>query len=50
MFRSNYLDYAALMAQLGTWAQQHPEFVRLSVLGKSAEGRDIPLLTLTPAR
>ncbi len=46
MFRSNYLDYAALMAQLGTWAQQHPEFVRLSVLGKSAEGRDIPLLTL----
>ena len=46
MFRSNYLDYAALCAQLKSWADTFPDFVRLSSLGTSAEGRDIPLLTL----
>lgn len=46
MFRTQYLDYAALIAQLQDWAQSHPEFVSLSTLGKSAEGRDIPLLTI----
>jgi hypothetical protein len=46
MFRTNYVDYAQLWEQLSTWAEQYPAFVRLSVLGKSAQGRDIPLLTI----
>jgi hypothetical protein len=46
MFRSRYLDYAALSAQLAAWAKKHPDLVRLSTLGKSAEGRDIPLVTI----
>lgn len=46
MFRSTYLDHAQLWAQLNTWAQQHPDFVQVSVLGQSAQGRDIPLLTI----
>jgi hypothetical protein len=46
MFRNQYLRYDDLMAQLQAWARQHPRFVRLSSIGRSAEGREIPLLTI----
>lgn len=46
MFRTNYLDYQALSAQLAAWARDYPEFVHLSSIGKSAQGREIPLLTI----
>ncbi len=48
MFRTKYLDYAELTAQLKTWADAHPGFVKLTTLGKSRDGRDIPLLILGP--
>ncbi len=48
MFRTKYLDHTELTTQLKEWARLYPDFVRLSTLGKSAEGRDIPLLTLGP--
>ena len=48
MFRTKYLDYAELAQQLQTWANAHSDFVRLTSLGKSREGRDIPLLIIGP--
>ncbi|HET7403749.1 MAG TPA: M14 family zinc carboxypeptidase, partial [Usitatibacter sp.] len=46
MFRTRYVDYGELMRELEAWARERPQLVRLSSIGKSAEGRDIPLLTI----
>jgi hypothetical protein len=46
MFRSKYLDYAELMQQVREWSSKHPELVRLESLGKTAEGRDIPVVVI----
>ena len=46
MFRKKYLDYAELTAQLQSWAERHPSFVRLQSIGTSREGRDVHLLTV----
>jgi len=46
MFRTQYLDYAQLTAQLKTWADAHPGFVKLSSIGKSREGRELWMLTV----
>src|SRR5712692_4468238 len=46
MFRSKYLDYSELTHQLDAWAGKFPALVRVTSIGKSVEGRDIPLLTI----
>ena len=47
-FRSDYLDYEALTAQLEAWAKAFPELCRLESLGTTPEGREIWHLTLGP--
>jgi len=45
-FRERYLDYEELTAQVRTWAEAHPEFVRLESIGKTGAGRELWLLTI----
>jgi len=51
-FRSRYLAYDELTAQLRGWADAFPSLVRLDSIGQSAEGRDLWVLTVgrDPAR
>jgi hypothetical protein len=46
MFRQRYLDYAELSDQLAAWSKRFPDIARVSPIGRSSQGRDIPLLTL----
>ena len=42
-----YYTYAELTERLAWLAEQHPDIMQLSALGKSHEGREIPLVILT---
>ena len=42
-----YYTYADLTERLAWLAEQHPDIMQLSALGKSHEGREIPLVILT---
>ncbi len=46
MFRQKYLDYAELSEQLAAWSKKHPDRARVISIGRSADGRDIPLLVI----
>src|SRR3954468_614082 len=47
-FRSQYLDYAALTAQLQAWVEAYPSLVRLERLGTTPEDRAQWLLVIGP--
>ncbi|GAB4558510.1 MAG: M14 family metallopeptidase [Haliangiales bacterium] len=47
-FRSRYLDYDTLTAQLEAWAEAFPELARLESIGVSHEGRELWVLTVGP--
>lgn len=46
MFRQKYVDYAELSDQLAAWSKQYPDIARVTSIGKSAQGRDVWLLTI----
>jgi len=46
MFRQTYLDHAEIETQLSAWATRNPEIAHLGVIGKSAAGRNISMLTI----
>jgi hypothetical protein len=46
MFRTQYLDHDQIAAQLQAWVTQYPDIAKLGSIGKSAAGRDIPVLTI----
>ena len=45
-FRSSYLRYEEISSVVHDWARAHPEFVRVTSIGKSTEGRDFWLLEI----
>src|SRR5687768_6537899 len=45
-FREHYLDYEELTAQVHAWAEAFPHLVKVESIGKSAEGRDLWVLTI----
>lgn len=45
-FRNVYVDFDTLTAQLHAWASAYPSIVSLESIGRSAEGRDLWLLTI----
>jgi murein tripeptide amidase MpaA len=45
-FRQRYLNFAELTATLEGWAKAYPDITRLQSIGKTAEGRDLWLLTI----
>lgn len=47
-FRSKYLNYEGVTAQLQGWAARFPAVAHLRSLGRSLEGRELWLLTLGP--
>ncbi|AKF05470.1 M14 family metallopeptidase [Sandaracinus amylolyticus] len=47
-FRRDYLDHAALTAQLRAWADTFPEIVRLRSIGTTPEGRELWVITIGP--
>jgi carboxypeptidase T len=42
-----YLTYPEMQAKIAGWARTHPDLVQVSSLGKTFEGRDIPLVRLS---
>ncbi len=47
-FRSSYLDYERLTAQLRAWTDAYPTLCRMSSLARTPEGRDVWLVTIGP--